>query len=82
MTFQVKIEGYEDLSPTEQEGAADNGSGKEYASYIRISINNGTRFLESDAMEPEDARFYRDLSWIKEAVELAYRTGVVDGEQK
>ena len=41
----------------------ENGVGSEDASYIVIDIE-GYQKIYSDAMEPEDARFSRDLNWI------------------
>ncbi len=59
----------------------DNGGGKEYAGYIIIKHNDTILAVESDAMEPEDATFYRDLNWIKKALELAYKLGYEDAEK-
>jgi len=39
------------------------GSGKEYASYLIIE-DGEYKAIYSDAMEPEDATFGRDLHWI------------------
>jgi len=61
----VKLVSYEDLTVEEQENQSNNGSGKEYANYIVIEDEKGRR-IYSDAMEPEDANFNRDLSWIIE----------------
>ena len=63
--LEITIEGYDDLSLSEQEEASDNGCGKEYASYLRVRWQGVTIALESDAMEAEDVCMYRDLSWIK-----------------
>ena len=53
----------------------DNGHGREDAEYLIVSENG--KFIEmfSDAMEPEDARFSRDLSWVKDAILEAYEAG-------
>jgi len=59
----VKVISFEDLTKEEQDSAPNNGWGKEDASYILIEDSKGRR-IYSDAMEPEDVRFYRDLSWI------------------
>lgn len=66
---------YSDLTQEEKDEASNNGSGKEYASYLRISHNGETIALESDAMEPEDCRFYRDLSWIEPLIHKAFTLG-------
>ena len=60
---KVSIVNYDQLTKEDQEGVPDNGSGKEYANYIVIEDKDGRR-VYSDAMEPEDATFNRDLSWI------------------
>ena len=60
---KVKLARFEDLTEIEKENASNNGSGKEYASYIIIEDESGRR-VYSDAMEPEDCTFSRDLSWI------------------
>lgn len=74
-SYEVKEVGFDDLSDDEKNGASCNGSGKEYASYLRITYNGATIGLYSDAMEPEDCRFYRDLSWIVPALLEAYLLG-------
>jgi len=60
----------------------DNGSGKEYASYLIVKHNGVIVRYESDAMEPEDVRFYRDLAWVADALLEAYKLGRVDGRAK
>lgn len=79
--FEVKIQGFDDLSEDEKDGASGNGSGKECASYLRISENGKTIYLESDAMEPEDCRLTRDLKWVKDAIEYAYQSGHLEGRK-
>jgi hypothetical protein len=37
--------------------------------------DQGHRVVYSDAMEPEDCKFSRDLKWIKPALEYAYLAG-------
>lgn len=54
---------FKDLTEEEKLNVSNNGSGKEYASYISIEDDKGKR-IYSDAMEPEDATFGRDLNWI------------------
>lgn len=83
--MEVTTPQYEDLTSDEKEEASNNGSGKEYAGYIRVTHNGQTILLESDAMEPEDARFGRDLSWITTIIKKAYEIGknevsIVHGE--
>lgn len=57
------------------------GSGREFATYLLLFDSEGS-FIEmfSDAMEPEDACFYRDLSWIQDAILEAYQRGKDDAD--
>lgn len=77
--FSVKLQSYENLSPEEQMAAADNGHGKEWANYVRVTHNGQTLYLENDAIEPEDKSFGRDLGWIVDAILQAYELGRIDG---
>ncbi len=64
MKTVIRQVSYDELTQEEKEsGLSNNGSGKEYASYIIIEDVDGKR-IYSDAMEPEDSRFFRDLDWI------------------
>ena len=65
MAYQVKIR---------QE---ENG----YDAYNVLEIfHNGNQVDDFfDNMEPEDARFTRDLSWIAKELERAYQLGLEDG---
>lgn len=72
----VKVETFKDLSDEEKASVPENGSGSEYAGYLRVEHNGETILLESDAMEPEDAIFYRDLSWVARAIRTAYQIGL------
>ena len=77
--LELVIVGYEGLTDDEKESVSNNGSGKEYAAYLRV-IHNGTCImLESDAMEPEDASFTRDLGWVLHALRDCYERGKEDG---
>ena len=78
----VKVEQYEDLSESEKICVSDNGSGKEYATYIRIIHNGLTMSLESDAMEREDATFWRDLSWVATMLQKVYEIGLAEGGEE
>ena len=62
----------------DRDSLSDNGAGKEYASYFLIYHNDKLIRCESDAMEREDAVFFRDLSWIKGAIEEAYKIGLAE----
>ena len=54
----------------DKEDLSNCGSGKDYASYLLIE-DGDYRVCYSDAMEPEDATFGRDLKWIKKELERA-----------
>lgn len=75
--LEIKIVSYDEL-PEEIDrdwGLSNNGCGKEYADYLLLYYNGKLLRCESDAMEREDACFYRNLSWIKDAVLEAYELG-------
>lgn len=78
--FSVKLQGYRDLSEAEKAGVSHSGHGPEYATYLRVTHRGNTLYLESDAMEPEDATLGRDLRWVSQAIEAAYNLGVADGQ--
>lgn len=40
-----------------------------------IEAPNGTIFVESDLMEPEDCTFFRDLAWVGATIEWAFTEG-------
>jgi len=73
--FEITSPSYNDLTDDEKENVSDNGSGKEWAGYIKVTHNGKTILLKSDAMEPEDAFFYRDLNWIYDIIQKAYNLG-------
>ncbi len=66
---------YDDLTADEKAEASGNGCGREEASYLKVSHNGETIALESDAMEPEDARMFRDLSWIQPLLQRVWEIG-------
>lgn len=75
MALTVETLHFDDLPTDARDGVSNNGCGKEYATYIRVSHDGEVIFLESDAMEPEDARFSRDLKWVKDALVRCYEIG-------
>lgn len=77
-SFDVTTEEFDDLSDEEKESVSDNGWGKECANYIRVCHDGKTLLLESDAIEPEDKNFRRDLSWISVWLKKAYELGKAD----
>lgn len=80
--FGVHLITADDLSEEELKVQPDNGSGKDYASYLKIYHKGYVVGIFSDAMEPEDARFLRDMSWISGALERAYNLGFKDGQNE
>ena len=73
--LEINCVGFDDLTKEQQEDQPDNGSGKEYASYLKITLGGAVVAIHSDAMEPEDCVFCRDLSWVKGAIKQAYELG-------
>ena len=82
--FSAEWQTYEDLTEAEQAAASNNGrnGGKQYAKYLRVTHHGKTLLLENDAMEPEDATFYRDLSWVKDMIKEAYMLGYRDAADR
>lgn len=78
--LRVELIGYEDLTEDEREDRPNNGSGKEYANYIRLSDAGETLIIMSDAVEPEDATFSRDFHEVIDAIEMAYKLGIRHGK--
>ena len=85
--YKIEILDFEELQThklvskeTIEYGLSNNGCGKEYANYILVSHDDKLVFLESDAMEPEDKSFSRNLRWIVAALKEAYDLGVEDGK--
>jgi hypothetical protein len=73
--FKVDLIGFDDLSDDEKESVPNNGDGKDCANYIKVIHNGAVISLESDAMEPEDASFGRELNWIVDALKKCYELG-------
>ena len=79
MTYRVSILDYDGL--TEEEIEKMCAQEDDYAGYIKATHKGKTILLESDCIEPEDATFSRDLSWISNALKEAYKLGVADGKK-
>lgn len=74
--IEIKTVSYEELpEEVDKDWVPNNGSGKEYAQYLLFYENGIFYRYESDAMEPEDVTFSRNLSWIKDAIMEAYKKG-------
>lgn len=80
-SFNVTLEGFEDLSDEEKEYMSDEGYGKDCANYIRIKHNGKTILLESDAIELKNKTFHRDLSWITKWLKKSYELGKEDARR-
>ena len=66
---------FSDLSEDEKKDVSDNGNGKEEAGYIKIIQDGEVILLKSDAMEPEDCMFAKDLNWVHKACRRCYEIG-------
>jgi hypothetical protein len=69
---------FDDLTEDEKGQQPNNGSGKEYAGYLKVTHGGNVIGIHSDAMEPEDCTFGRDLSWVEDAIKTAYELGKGD----
>ena len=70
--YNIELVNYQELlKKYNQDGrfVSENGCGSECASYLVLLKNGEVYAIESDAMEPEDAMFYRDLSFIQSWIE-------------
>lgn len=79
--IKVNLVHFEDLTEEEKEVQPNNGSGKEYANYIKITDGSKLVMILSDAVEPEDATFTRDFREVIHAIEEAYKYGFRDGKR-
>lgn len=73
--LKTEMIGFDDLTKDEQNEQPNNGCGKEEANYLRVTHKGNTMAIYSDAMEPEDCVFYRDLKWVASALTGAYQLG-------
>lgn len=79
--FKVELVGYEDLTKEQQIQQPNNGNGREYANYIKVTHNGKVIDILSDAVEPEDATFIRDFSDVVDMIREAYQLGFEDGKK-
>ncbi len=79
--LKVNLLSFEDLTEEEKEIQPNNGWGKEYANYIKITDSENTVMILSDAFEPEDGTFTRDLCYVVDAIKEAYKIGLRDGKK-
>ncbi len=66
------------ISEAELGEVSNNGVGREQANYLVFYHDNKIWKWYSDAMEPEDARFTRNLRWIGDLVIQVYEQGLSD----
>jgi len=77
--LKVELINFDDLTEDEKEIVPNNGRGKEFANYIKISDNGKLIALLSDAVEPEDATFRRDFNFVS-TFEAVYKIGIEHGK--
>ena len=82
--YEVFLCNYKELpSEVDREwGLSNNGAGKECAGYIVEKVDEKVINVYSDAMEPEDATFHRDLRWVMKSLKEAYLRGLEYGIEK
>jgi hypothetical protein len=73
--MEISILRFKELPESEKNNQPENGGGAEWANYLKVDLGNGDVRYYSDAMEPEDARFTRDLNWIQLIIKDAYQAG-------
>lgn len=78
--LKVNVVSFQELTKEEQELQPNNGRGKEFASYIKMTDGSETVMILSDAFEPEDGTFRRDLRCVVDAIKEAYKIGLRDGK--
>ena len=74
--FKVHILPYREL-PDDVKSQLSYGDS--YGEYILIYHKDRLIFWRSNEIEPEDIKFSRDLSWVPEMIEKAYKLGLKDG---
>jgi hypothetical protein len=79
--LKVNLVNFDDLTDEEQKFQPNNGWGKEVANYIKLVDGTETIMILSDAFEPEDGTFRRDLSDVVDAIKEAYKIGLRDGKK-
>lgn len=52
----------------------------DYRNVLAVFYNDKCLFYKTDYMEPEDATFVRDMSWIGKALEDMYNLGLQEGK--
>lgn len=82
--YTVGIRKFDDFSKEEQKIWCDSDSRwrKEDAHYIVETIDDKIIAVHTDAIEPDNAFFNKDLAWISLALINAYKLGELKGESK
>ena len=57
---------------------SDGEEVRDFGKVLIVEHNGKILFEEADTMEPEDACFGRDLSWVQDAIMKAYTCGLED----
>ena len=73
--LEIKLCTYAELPPECQEDAYE---GDGYQRYLVVKHNGIVVAFHSDSIEPEDATFYRDLSWVPRLLKKVYDFGQED----
>jgi hypothetical protein len=79
--FKVEMVDWEGLPETYKQMVYQHRK-DDYNCYLLIYRNNEPPQVETDGMEPEDATFFRDLSWIQPSLEQAYKWGLEDASKR
>ena len=81
--WEIKLFDYDSLpKEIDKEFLSNNGGGKEWADYLVLYLDGEVYDYCSDAMEPEDKCFSRDLSFIMDWVNTIIKDyeGVITDE--
>lgn len=70
--LEVKLLDYADLS----EDKKKDYKYQKYATFLQVIFKGEEIAFHSDEMEPEDVRFYRNLSWVPDLLEKVYQLGL------
>jgi len=80
--IKVRLCRYKDLPDEVDDYSLPNRrKGKEYAGYLLIYDGMDLIRVESDDIQPEGVSFNRDLRWVKDAINNAYKKGIRDGKK-
>lgn len=83
--MKYKLIDISEIREKEYEGHEYLSDWDEYGAGLYVwdeALDMPTRLIAMDGGEPEDQTFYRDWSWVPQALEDAYRRGHQDGWTK